>query len=179
MDESDEVLMARYASGDAAAFQELFRRYERRIYGFLLRRSSSPERAADLFQDLFLRLHRFRSTFRPDRSFSRWLFQIARNVLADDVRRELRIPRLAPSDFEPSAPADAEARTGAREELEIVLGDLSDEQIGILVATKAEGACYPELAEGLGRSPASIKQIASRALRRLRAAHATPAAARR
>jgi RNA polymerase sigma-70 factor (ECF subfamily) len=165
--------MASYARGDAAAFDELFRRYERRIHGFLLHRTASPERAADLFQEAFLRLHRFRDRFDPGQSFSRWIFQIARNVWIDDVRRAFRAPvaglGAAP---EPSTPADAEGRASAREELAVLLRDLSDEQAAILLAAKGAGAPYLELAGELGKSAAAVRQTASRALRRLRAARA-------
>jgi RNA polymerase sigma-70 factor (ECF subfamily) len=162
--------MVRYAHGDGAAFGELFRRYERRVWGFLLRRTGSPEQADDLFQETFLRLHRFRDTFQPEGSFSHWLFQIARNVVIDHVRRGLRIRELSfPEELEPSTPADAELRTGTREELGILLRTLSDEQLGILLAAKGEGVCYVEVAGQVGKSVAAVKQTASRALRRLRA----------
>lgn len=84
---SDEALMAADAQGDPAAFDELFARYERRAYAFFLQRVRSPERAADLFQELFLRIHRSRETFRPEGRFAPWLYRIARHVLVDDFRR--------------------------------------------------------------------------------------------
>jgi len=180
MEESDEVLMVRYARGDGAAFEELFRRYERPTYGFFLRRTGAPERASDLLQDVFLRLHRFRETFQPGRSFSHWFFQIARNVLVDDFRRGFRTLEVGFADgFEPSAPADAEARAGTREELAIALRDLSEEQLAILLAAKGEGVSYLELADAFGKSVDAVKQAASRTLRRLRAGRVTPDAARR
>ena len=59
-EEPDENLMARDAAGDAEAFDELFRRYEPRAYVFFLKRTGSPQRAEDLYQELFLRIHRAR-----------------------------------------------------------------------------------------------------------------------
>lgn len=66
---SDETLMAAYRDGDAVAFEELFRRYESRAYGFFLKRTASPERAQDLYQELFLRVHRARDRYDPARPF--------------------------------------------------------------------------------------------------------------
>jgi RNA polymerase sigma-70 factor (ECF subfamily) len=169
MEPSDEVLMVRYARGDGEAFEELFRRYECRAYGFFLRRTRSPDRASDLFQELFLRLHRFREAFDPERPFAHWFFQIARNVLIDDFRRSFRSSETSVGGFEPGVAADVEERTGQREELEGLLGRLSSEQTLVLLAAKGEGLRYSEIAAALGKSVESVRQTASRALRRLRA----------
>jgi len=81
MQRSDETLMARYADGDARAFGELFRRYEPRAYASFLKRTASPERAQDLYQELFLRIHRARDRYDAERPFAPWLFQIAQSTV--------------------------------------------------------------------------------------------------
>jgi RNA polymerase sigma factor (sigma-70 family) len=86
----DEALMERYADGDAQAFDELFRRYEPRAYAFFLRRTGSPERARDLYQELFLRIHRARDRYDRGRPFAPWLFRIAQRLWIDDQRRAHR-----------------------------------------------------------------------------------------
>ena len=70
-EEADETLMRRYADGDGAAFEALFRRYEPRAYAYFLRRTGSAERARDLFQELFLHVHRARDRYDPARPFAR------------------------------------------------------------------------------------------------------------
>ena len=65
-EEPDEILMARYAAGDLEAFDELFQRYERCVYFFFLTRTDSPQRAEDLYQELFLRIHWARDRYDPD-----------------------------------------------------------------------------------------------------------------
>lgn len=77
---SDEALMDRYARGDGAAFDELFARYQERAYAFFLWRVGSAEHAADLYQELFLRIHRARERYDPGRPFAPWFFQIARRL---------------------------------------------------------------------------------------------------
>ncbi len=86
----DETLMERYVEGDAVAFDELFRRYERRAFAFFARRTRSADRAEDLYQELFLRIHRARHAYDPRRPFAPWLFQIAHHLLIDDKRRAFR-----------------------------------------------------------------------------------------
>lgn len=162
--------MARYADGDTEAFDELFRRYEPRAYAFFLRRTGSPERAEDLYQDLFLRIHRARDRYDAGRPFAPWLFQIAQRLLVDDVRRAHRSHEVG---FEQEARAEhasSEASLGDRELLGRALAALSADERRVLVASKLEGVGYPEIAARLGKSAVAVRKLASRAMRRLRAA---------
>jgi len=169
METRDEILMELYAGGDVAAFEELFRRYERRAYSFFWKRTRSQDRTADLFQDLFLRVHRFRGTYRSEFKFASWFFQVADNVFMDHLRRSFRLREEPIDDCEElSVPANAERRVCDRQSVELALAGLSDQQTHLLVAAKVEGFEYPELAEALGKSVDSVKQVASRTLRRLR-----------
>ncbi len=161
--------MDRYASGDAEAFDLLFRRYEPRAYAFFLKRTSSPQRAEDLYQELFLRIHRARDEFDSTRAFTPWFFQIAHRLLIDDQRRAFRANEVAVEGFEAAATQpNAEALAGDREEVELLLDTLSPEERYVVVAAKMGGIGYPELADHLGKSVDAVKKMASRALQRIR-----------
>jgi RNA polymerase sigma-70 factor, ECF subfamily len=168
---SDESLMARYAAGDAEAFDELFRRYEPRSYTFFLKRTGSPERAQDLYQELFLRIHRARDRYDAGRPFAPWLFQIARRLLVDDGRRAHRSQEVPLEEREPRAEqSGSEVWLADCEVLGQALATLSGEERHILVSSKLGGVSYPELATQLGKSAEAVRKIASRTLQRLRAA---------
>jgi RNA polymerase sigma-70 factor, ECF subfamily len=174
----DELLMVRYANGDARAFEDLFRRYEPRAYAYFVRRTGSPERAEDLYQALFLRIHRARDGYDPARAFAPWFFQIARRLLVDDIRRAFRSHEVPIHDRDPQAVGqDSEDRLLTREGVDLVLQQLSSEERYVLIAAKVGGVGYPELAGDLGRSAVVIRKMASRAMQRLRAAADLPAAA--
>jgi len=165
---SDEALMDGYARGDPAAFDQLFLRYERRAYAFFLARVRSPERAADLFQELFLRIHRGRQTFHSDRRFEPWFFRVARHVLVDDFRH--RGPPLEILGEELAAEGSSpERQFQLGEALEALGTDLTEEERVILVAAKGAGVDLATIARALGRTTAAVRQIVSRASRRLRA----------
>ena len=167
----DESLMARYADGEAEAFDELFRRYEPRAYAFFLKRTGSPERAQDLYQELFLRIHRARDRFDAARPFEPRLFQIAHRLVVDDQRRAYRSHEISIEDREPVAErSNSEQWLGDREVLGQALAGLSGEERHILVSSKLEGIGYPELAAQLGKSVEAVRKTASRTLQRLRAA---------
>jgi RNA polymerase sigma-70 factor (ECF subfamily) len=169
---TDEGLMGRYAQGEAEAFAALFDRYERRAFAFLRARCGSDDRARDLYQELFLRLHRSRHTFRTEERFAPWFFRIARSVLADEARRGGGVEVALDAEACCAPAPDALARCSDREEAERALAALTPEQLYVLVRAKVEGASYAEVAAQLGKSVAAVKQLASRALRGLRAAEA-------
>lgn len=163
--------MVRYADGDEEAFEELFRRYERRAYAYFAARAGSPERAEDLYQELFLRIHRARDRFDRQRPFAPWFFQIARRLLIDDQRRAHRSYEVPIEDREPPEQrSSSEAWLGDCEVLGQALAALSGEERHILVSSKLEGIGYPELAAQLGKSVEAVRKMASRTLQRLRAA---------
>jgi RNA polymerase sigma-70 factor (ECF subfamily) len=163
--------MAHYADGDAHAFDELFRRYEPRAYAFFLRRTGSPERAQDLYQELFLRIHRARDRYDAERRFAPWLFQIAHRLLVDDQRRAHRSHEVSIGDREPPAELScSEDQVGDRELLGQALAALSRDERYVLVSSKLEGVGYPELAAQLGKSVEAVRKLASRAVQRLRSA---------
>lgn len=169
----DGELMDLYARGSEAAFEELFHRYEGRAFGYFLRRVACEARARDLYQELFLRLHRFRDTYDPGRPFAPWFFRIARSVMVDEWRQRQRRAEVTLTDAELRSPdADAEAIVAAREEAEHALGTLPPEHAQILVDAKVRGLEHAEIAAALSKSVDAVKQTASRSLRRLREAHA-------
>ena len=167
---ADEALMRLYADGDVQAFDALFRRYERRAYVFFLRRTGSPERAQDLYQELFLRIHRARDRYDAGRPFTPWFFQIANRLLVDDHRKAFRSREVAIENREPQAEVPGGGdRVAEREELERLLDALSPEERYVLLSSRVEGIGYPELADHLGKSVDAVKKMASRAVRRVRA----------
>jgi RNA polymerase sigma-70 factor (ECF subfamily) len=173
----DEDLMRRYADGDGKAFEELFSRYEARAYGFFYKRTKSEDRAQDLYQELFLRLHRNRTSYDPSRPFAPWFFQIASRLLVDDYRRAFRNREVPVGEQErPSHERDSERRLGDLEEADRLLAELSPEERHILVSAKVEGTGYAELARDLGKSVDAVKKLASRAMQRLRGSTRSDAA---
>jgi RNA polymerase sigma-70 factor (ECF subfamily) len=169
----DNELMDLYARGSEPAFNELFRRYERRAYGYFLRRVASEGRARDLYQELFLRLHRFRGTYDPKRPFEPWFFRIAHGVLIDDWRQRQRRAEVAlhGAELRSTAP-DAESVVSARERAGHALESLSPENARMLWDAKVLGLEHGEIAAALSKSVDAVKQAASRSLRRLREAPA-------
>lgn len=82
------ALVRRCVSGDAVAWQEIVQQYHRRIYNICYRFSGSADDAADLTQEVFIKIYRTLSTFDTTRaSFMTWLTTVTRNLLVDHFRK--------------------------------------------------------------------------------------------
>ncbi len=87
-EDSDERLMLRYQAGDLEAFERLLERHRKKLFGYLLRMLKNRERAEDVFQEVFLRIVKNRTSYQPSAAFSQWLYTIAHNLCVDRFRRQ-------------------------------------------------------------------------------------------
>ena len=85
---TDEELMNFVGNQDVSAFEELFGRYERRIFTFFYRLMADVEEARDCTQETFLRLWRGRAGYTPKGRFSTYIFQIAKNHFLNEHDRQ-------------------------------------------------------------------------------------------
>ena len=111
MDETQaaQVLVRRCVAGDAAAWEELVRQYQRRIYSICYRFTGSAEQAEDLTQEVFIRLYRVLDSYDPQRAaFPTWLTTLTRNLLVDHFRRS-RPDRMTDSLDAPAAHLDPDS----------------------------------------------------------------------
>jgi len=83
---SDETLMLSFAGGDAAAFEELYRRHESRVFRYLNRNVRDPEAANDLMQDVWFAVARSAARYQPTARFTTWLFTLAHHRMVDAFR---------------------------------------------------------------------------------------------
>jgi RNA polymerase sigma-70 factor (ECF subfamily) len=82
------ALVRRCVAGDAAAWQEIVQQYHRRIYNICYRFAGSPDDAADLAQEVFIKMYRTLQTFDGTRaSFMTWVTTVTRNLLVDHFRK--------------------------------------------------------------------------------------------
>jgi RNA polymerase sigma-70 factor (ECF subfamily) len=110
------ALVRRCVSGDAAAWQEIVQQYNRRIYNICYRFSGSPDDAADLTQEVFIKMYRTLATFDMTRaSFMTWVTTVTRNLLVDHFRKG-KYDRI--TDSLDAAPASQEDGLTLAEQLE-------------------------------------------------------------
>jgi RNA polymerase sigma-70 factor, ECF subfamily len=171
MNEEDALVVA--AREDPAAFGLLYQRYRDRIYWYLQTRTGSPEDAADLVQQVFLRALSALAQYQPRKGpFAAWLFGIARNLAATHHRR-LRPTvtwDLVPEAFRVDG-SDTEAEVLRREDLtrlRTLFYALDANRRELLVLRFVAGLTTPEIAVVIGKSPAATKKQMSRTLHSLK-----------
>jgi RNA polymerase sigma-70 factor (ECF subfamily) len=107
---TDEELMSFVKNQDVSAFEELFGRYERRVFAFFYRLIWNAEEARDCTQETFMRLWRGRAGYAPTGKFSTYVFQIAKNhFLHEHQKRKSRIKLKQTSANSPPRPLENEA----------------------------------------------------------------------
>jgi RNA polymerase sigma factor (sigma-70 family) len=87
MERSDAELMKDFSLGEAEALGKIISRYKVPLYSYLLRLSGSPEAAADLFQDVFVKIARSPGAYSERFKFSAWLFTVGHHAAMDYLRR--------------------------------------------------------------------------------------------
>ncbi len=96
-DASDSDLLVRVAERDRAAFEMLYHRYVRSIFGLALRRLRDRQRAEDAVQETFAAVWRSAASYRPERGpAAPWLYAVARNAIIDRLRARTEPAAEAP-----------------------------------------------------------------------------------
>jgi len=162
---SDEELMVRVQQGDTAAYNALFARHNRSVYGYLLRRTRDAELASELFQETWLKVHKGRHTYRRDQRFRPWLFSIATNAARDSGRRSARRIDTIDADAELVVPKE---RHEERLTLEAAIDRLPETLRDAFLLGAVHGLDHREVAAQLDISPDNARARISRARAALR-----------
>lgn len=169
--EVPDSLLARARRGEAAAYEQLYRRFERPVFTLALRLTGSREEAQDVLQDTMLKLFDKLPAFRGECPFWGWLKRIAVNQALMRLRRRERlcfgdeVPEPELDTYEqhlPPAAADAALLVRALERL-------SDATRSVLWLYHGEGYTHDEIAVLMGRTTSFSKSQLARGTRRLRA----------
>ena len=175
---SDEELVAAFQDGDASAFDQLVRRWDRRIHGAIYRVVGADEDARDLCQEAFLKAYRGLGTFKREARFSSWLYQIALNVCRDRIRR--RRGKVSVSLDELDDSGDVRLRASSPSPLELVeardlsrmvesaMAALTADEREVIVLKEYQGLTFPEIAEALEVPLSTVKTRLYRGLAQLR-----------
>jgi RNA polymerase sigma-70 factor (ECF subfamily) len=170
---SDETLLAAHRDGDPAAFETLFRRYERALHRHLARMLGDPAAAEDLVIETFQRLHAHRDGLRPGATVRPWVYTIANNLARNRLRRE-RLARWLPLravDRQRAAPEPG-GRVGSTDEVQrrvaAALASLPERQREACSLRLLGELSLDEIARVTGASVGTVKSRLFYGQRRLR-----------
>jgi RNA polymerase sigma-70 factor (ECF subfamily) len=182
--DEEAALVSRVRQGDLAAFEELIRPYEGRVYGAILRVTHDRTEAADVYQDALLSAFEKLDGFRGDAAFGSWLHRIAVNYALMRLRApahtrvvsEEDLPRFnwmgmharPVRNWAESAEAPAH-RTELRAALRTALAALPELDRAIVWLKEAEGESHEEIAAATGLTVPATRTRLHRARLALRA----------
>ena len=171
--ETLEVLLARCADGDRAAFRRLYDLQSARLYGQALRLTRQPQLAADAVHDAFLQVWQRSSRFDTARGRPEaWLASLLRYRAIDIMRKRGRetygIEAGEEADTAPDALRSACLGANDGSALRRCLGELEDNQRRVVLMAFADGLTHAELATRLNSPLGTVKSWIRRALLSLR-----------
>jgi RNA polymerase sigma-70 factor (ECF subfamily) len=169
---TDEALMTAVRNGDLAKLGLLFERYHVALFDFLSWMTGDRTAAEDLVQDIFVRILKYRATYRDDGSFETWLYRIARNARADYFKTRPPLEPLADEAMDRPEPGPNPMRRleadRERARLKRALMQLREDKRELIVLTRYRGMSHEQIAGLLGVETGTVKVRIHRALRELR-----------
>jgi RNA polymerase sigma-70 factor, ECF subfamily len=174
------MLVRRCVAGDAAAWEEIVRTYNRRIYNICYRFAGSGDDAEDLAQEVFIKMYRTLSTYDSSKgAFATWITTITRNLLVDHFRKTKQDRMTdsldtAPSEHEDaqplseqiqdqSAPPDAHIRSReVSRTVHTALGKISPELREAVILRDLQDMDYKEIATVLKVPEGTVKSRINR-----------------
>lgn len=164
---SDDELVARIASGDRGAFDVLYRRYSRRLLGYLLRQVGRRTLAEEVLNDVMMAVWNGASSYEGRSRASTWIFGIARRQALSALGRR-RCEVSGDERPETGAPDRRSAGLALRDALGRALRRLSDEHREVVELTFVHEFTYAEIAEIVGCPLGTVKTRMFHARRQLR-----------
>lgn len=174
----DSRVVQAFLGGDARGFTALVVRYQTRLLNFIYRTIGDRERAEDLVQEVFVRVHRHLHRFDQSKKFSTWIYTIASNLAKNELRNRSRNPLVLfqtikkqweadhrPLQFEDpsSRPDDLYRKRHLRELVEGSVAQLPEHHRVVFVLRELEGKSYEEIAEITGCNLGTVKSRLNRA----------------
>jgi RNA polymerase sigma-70 factor (ECF subfamily) len=179
--QDDSGVVAAHLAGDTQAFEELVERYQRRLLNFVYRTIGDRERAEDLVQEVFIRVHRHLARFDQTKKFSTWIYTIASNLAKNELRNRSRNPLVLfqtikknweadhrPLQFEDpqNRPDDLYRKRHLRQLVDWSVAQLPEHHRVVFVLRELEGKTYEEIADITGCNLGTVKSRLNRARNR-------------
>jgi RNA polymerase sigma-70 factor, ECF subfamily len=176
---TDLELVVRAIQGRDDGFEELVRRYQRPIVGYVYRMLGDYESALDVTQEVFIKVYNSLGKYSSEYKFSTWLYRIAHNAAIDQMRRNPIVPQSletgsADGSYQlqiespgPTPEQDRE-RSEWRTEIEAVVRCLPETYRELILLRHAQDMTYDEIAEVSGLPLGTVKNRLFRAREMMR-----------
>lgn len=171
-DNTDHELMVAVARGELAGMSEIYERRHRALFRFFFRLTGRQAAAEDLTHEVFLRMLRYRQTYRCGELFEAWMYRIARNVFADHAKKDrLETPatdeQLQLVECDGPTPLDAAVKRQDLARLHRALALLPAGKREVIVLSRYQGLSCEQVGQILGCEPGAVKVRVFRAMKEI------------
>lgn len=167
--DNDNILVTNILNGDIDSFSILVSRYEKQLFNFLLRLTSSKEDSEEIMQDVFIRVYNYLYRYDSKGKFCSWIYSIAVNSFKDFYKKKKRrnteyydcIPDCLVGSF-----ASIEDKYETKElyyEVVKLINSLKSDQRTALILKHIQGFSYAEIAKIMGISQVNARMKVLRA----------------
>ncbi len=178
-DIEDVRLMLRVREGDAEAFEQLVVRHQSAVIGTVAKMMGGVDDAADLAQQVFLRVWKSAARYERQAKFTTWLFTITRNLVFNECRRRYRSAEVSmdaieeasgrmTEDTAPERPDTAALQTELESAVDAAIAALPEKQRMAVVLRRYEELPYEQIAEILELTVPAVKSLLFRARTQLK-----------
>lgn len=164
IDLSDEELMKRYQQDDYLAFDELYSRYKKRIYSYVQSKVFDKSMVDEVYQNVFLKLHKSRHLYSDQYLFKQWIFTLTKNIVIDYFR-DNKITFLDESYIDSNT---QEINADTNDKREIDLSVLAHKERLAIELRYEQDKDFIEIAEILKTNQTNVRKIISRATEKLK-----------
>ncbi|MCQ2913803.1 MAG: RNA polymerase sigma factor [Alphaproteobacteria bacterium] len=169
MQDNEIDLMRKIAKGDAKSFQELFALYERPVFNYVWRMTTNISSAEDITQDVFLKVWKNASSWKPDYQLKTWLYKIAYTTYVDKFRSEKITTELPENLIDNSLSLEQECiQQEQQKRVENAVKTLPKQQRHALVLCYYQGLKAKEIAEIMNMKTNAVEVMIHRAKQTLK-----------
>jgi RNA polymerase sigma-70 factor (ECF subfamily) len=163
-----DILMRQLKEGDLNRAGDLFAMYNQRLYNFFLKSTYDRDLSHDLTQTVFYRMIHYRKSFGGNHNFKSWIYQVARNVMADHFRKEKKVSRFVDIEDIGDKAESSNVPEESYKQLYQAMALLEDDQREILVMSKFQKMKYEDIALAMDTTVGNVKVKVYRAMQQLK-----------
>ncbi len=179
---SEQELIRSAQEGNALAFEQLIAEHQKRIFSIAYRIAGNTEDAADMAQEVLIKIFRNLKNFRGDSKFSTWLYRVATTTCLDEQKKQRRHTTFSldetidtkdgniatdPVDTGPT-PEESLERKMMQQAIHQAIGKLKKEHQKVILLREVQGLSYEEIATILHCSEGTVKSRINRAREQLK-----------
>lgn len=166
-DQTDQDLMRNYCQGQVEAFQEIYRRHQGIVYGYLSKRLKA-EHVDEVFQNIFLKFHHKRHRYDPKFELPAWLYTITKTSLIDFIRKREKYAQLLNEILEEESAHQPQETPEAQKKVFEWKKHLKGQSQEAIQLRYEQGLEFDEMAQALKTTPANARKMISRGLLKLK-----------